>query len=74
VHNIYNSSDCPNNESQGEIKGELYESQGRLPGPSPLRSDGSLDSPGGRLECMSGGLRELKGGIRLESTQIRSFS
>jgi hypothetical protein len=71
ISHIYNSV-FPKVESQGEMKEELHESQGRLPGPS--RSDSSLDSQGGRLEHVSSGQRQLKGAIRLGSTRIRWFS
>jgi hypothetical protein len=47
----------------------------------PLRSDGSHDSRAWRLDCLDGGQKTLneinlnsRGGIRVESTQIRWFS
>jgi hypothetical protein len=63
------------NESQGELQGNLYESQGGLPGLRPLRSDGSQESQAGRGDRANGCQRQLEGGaIRLDSTQITLFS
>jgi hypothetical protein len=46
----------------GNSRGNLHESQGGLPGLSPIRSDGSQDSQAGRLDHVSGGQRQFKGG------------
>ncbi len=60
--------------SVGTQGGNLHESQGGLPRSSPLRSDGTLDSQTGRMDCVSGGQRHLKGGHQFESIQVRWFS
>jgi hypothetical protein len=52
----------PTNKLRGNLRGKLHEGQGRLSGWSPLRSDGSPDSQAGKLDRVSGGQRELKGG------------
>ncbi len=46
--------------AQGELKGNLNESQGRLSGSSPLRSDGFCDSQAGKLDSMTSGQRQTK--------------
>ncbi len=62
----------PTNESQGELKGNLHASQGRLSELSLLRSYGSQDSQTGRLSCMSSGQKQLKRGhqARVHSDQM----
>jgi hypothetical protein len=42
-----------------ELKGEFTSKQGRLSGPSPLRSDGSRDHQTEKLSC---GEKQLNGG------------
>jgi hypothetical protein len=72
------SSDCSTNEAQRELEVKSARRPMGLSGLSPLRSDCSHDSQvgrgGGRLDCISSGQRQLKGPIRLESTQIKWFS
>jgi hypothetical protein len=46
--------------AQGELEGNLNESQGRLSGSSPLRSDGFSDSQAGKLDCVTSGQRQIK--------------
>jgi hypothetical protein len=64
------SVDHPTNESQGRNSREkLHESLEDPFGLSSLRSDGSRNSQAGRLDRVSSGQSQLKGGkIRLEST------
>jgi hypothetical protein len=45
-----------------ELKGRLNESQGEISGASSLRSNGSHDSQEERLDCVSNGQRQTKGG------------
>jgi hypothetical protein len=59
--------------AQEELKGNLNEREGGLMG--WVHSDQMvLCSHTGKVDRMSGGLRRLKGAIRLDSTQIRWFS
>jgi hypothetical protein len=58
---------------KGNSRENLHESQGGILPSSPLRSDGSWDSQVGRLDHVSGGQRQLKWAIRLESTQFTSW-
>jgi hypothetical protein len=57
--------DRPADEVQGELKGtnKLHEGLGELQGLSPFRSDGSQGSQAGRLDLMSSGHKQLKGGL-----------
>ncbi len=59
--------------AQEELKGNLNEREGGLMG--WVHSDQMVQgSHTGKVDRMSGGLRRLKGAIRLDSTQIRWFS
>jgi hypothetical protein len=66
------SRDHPTSEAQGELKGELHESQG-----GTIRIESTLirwfsDSQAGRPDCLSGGQRQLKRGhqARVHSVQM----
>ncbi len=74
LHNIYNSSDCPQINLRANSKGTLHESQRGLYGLSPLRSDGSLNNQAGRLNQKSGGQSNSRGAIRFESAQERAIN
>jgi hypothetical protein len=69
---IYNKQSQSYNESQGELKGNVHESQGGLPRLSLLRSDFSRDSQAEKLDCVSCSQRQLKGGhhARVHSDQM----
>jgi hypothetical protein len=67
------SRDSPTMKLRGNSRGKLHEGQGGLSGSSSLRLDGSCDSQAGMLDRVDGSQRQLKGAIRLKSTQIRWF-
>jgi hypothetical protein len=64
----------PTNEAQGELKGTNCMKAKGLPGLSLLRSDGSQGSQVGRLNWVSRGHWQLKGGhqARVHSDQMVS--
>jgi hypothetical protein len=54
------SRNCPTNEAQGELKGEISGKPEELSGSSPLRSDGSREGQVGRPDDVSSGQKTLE--------------